>query len=94
MDNGRKYKLLNVKKSERIWRTMPKHHFIIMQLSTVMSTNVNFQTVNSLLGHSKQVVPPLHDDPASLSATFNHYFMKNIVAIRDEFPVLIARLPY
>ena len=29
-----------------------------------------FKLVNSLLGRSKQVVLPPHDDPASLSATF------------------------
>ena len=52
-----------------------------------------FKLVNSLLGRSKQVVLPPHDDPASLSATFNHYFMTKIDAIRDEFPGLIARLP-
>ena len=40
-----------------------------------------------------QVVVLPHDDPASLSATFNNYFMTKIDAIREEFPGLIARLP-
>ena len=73
---------------------MPKHHFIIMQLSTVNGDQRKlFKLVNSLLGRSKQVVLPPHDDPESLSAIFNHYFMTKIDDIRDEFPGLIARLP-
>ena len=52
-----------------------------------------FKLVNSLLSRSKQVVLPPHDHPASLSATFNNYFMTKIDAIRDEFLELIDRLP-
>ena len=52
-----------------------------------------FKLVNSITGPLKAGCTPPHDDPASLSATFNHYFMTKIDAIRDEFPGLIVRLP-
>ena len=70
----------------------PFYHIAIIDCNGGQRTL--FKLVNSLLGRSKQVVLPPHDDSASLFATFNLYFMiKMDGMIRDEFPGLIARLP-